>query len=262
MRQARAGWCVRSATLIAPFRNCQFLWHLSLKPVRGKDHTARLNSFYAGQGHFYDESRKMLLAARSRLFSDLAKSPNSIWLDMGGGTGAAFAEVREDIRALKEVYIVDVTDSLLDVARRRIEENGWPNVIVARGDMTNFIHPEEMADIITFSFSLTMEPRWHMAIRHAFDLLRPGGIIGVVDFYLAEGRPAKGIRAQSIWMNHLWPALLRTRHVDPSPDHLPYLMRNFETLSMHEESAPVPFMLGLQAPVYRFIGRKSAQQLA
>ena len=33
------------------------LYHLALKPVRGADHAARLDSFYAGQAEGYDAFR-------------------------------------------------------------------------------------------------------------------------------------------------------------------------------------------------------------
>ena len=36
------------------------LYHILLKPIRGKDHAARLESFYAGQAEGYDEYRKRL----------------------------------------------------------------------------------------------------------------------------------------------------------------------------------------------------------
>ena len=43
------------------------LYHLALKPVRGADHAARLDSFYAGQAEAYDAFRKRLLAGRAEL---------------------------------------------------------------------------------------------------------------------------------------------------------------------------------------------------
>src|SRR5438128_7241859 len=81
------------------FRNPQFalmglasdlriLYHLALKPVRGKDHAARMESFYAGQAAGYDDFRKRLLKGRQELWNLIQPPPGGTWLDMGGGTGA------------------------------------------------------------------------------------------------------------------------------------------------------------------------------
>jgi len=46
------------------YSDLKILYHLALKPVRGKDHAARMESFYAGQADAYDDFRKRLLHGR------------------------------------------------------------------------------------------------------------------------------------------------------------------------------------------------------
>ena len=53
-------------------------------------------------------------------------------------------------------------------------------------------------DVVTFSYSLTMIPDWFLAVDHAWRLLRPGGTIGVVDFYVSRKHPDPG------WRRHPW----------------------------------------------------------
>ena len=40
------------------------LYHLVLKPVRGKNHAERMDNFYGGQAEAYDDFRKRLLKGR------------------------------------------------------------------------------------------------------------------------------------------------------------------------------------------------------
>jgi len=40
--------------------------------------------------------------------------------------------------------------------------------------------------------------------------------------------------------------------------NLPYLQRKFETVSLHQQYAPVPYLPGLQVPCDRFVGRTPA----
>ena len=48
-------------------------------------------------------------------------------------------------------------------------------------------------DAVTFSYSLTMIPDWFQAIERAYESLKPGGMIGVVDFYIPQsGRKRVG----------------------------------------------------------------------
>jgi len=40
------------------FSDLKVLYHLALKPVRGKSHAERMESFYGGQAEAYDDFRK------------------------------------------------------------------------------------------------------------------------------------------------------------------------------------------------------------
>ena len=44
------------------------LYHLTMKPIRGKDHASRMESFYGGQAEAYDSFRKRLLKGREELW--------------------------------------------------------------------------------------------------------------------------------------------------------------------------------------------------
>ena len=49
------------------FSDLKVLYHLALKPVRGKNHAERMESFYGGQAEAYDDFRKRLLKGREDL---------------------------------------------------------------------------------------------------------------------------------------------------------------------------------------------------
>ena len=54
-----------------------------------------------------------------------------VWVDLGGGTGSNLEYFRgaggEDTLSatFSKVYVVDLTPSLLEVAKARVEERGW-----------------------------------------------------------------------------------------------------------------------------------------
>ena len=153
-----------------------------------------------------------------------------------------------------KVYLVDLCDSLLAVARKRCEARGWKNVEAVSADATTFRPAGGPADVVTFSYSLTMIPDWFAAIDNALAMLRPGGTIGVTDFFVARKYPAEG-RARHSWFTRtFWPAWFGSDNVFLSPDHIPYLQRNFRTLPSWKERAKLPRLPLIRVPYYTFVG--------
>lgn len=232
------------------------LFQMAFKPVRGGTHAERLESFYGGQAQDYDAFRRRLLKGREELWAALPRPAGGTWVDLGGGTGANLENFGPEIATLGKVYVVDLSRSLLGVARERCRERGWNNVECVEADATTF-RPPEAVDVVTFSYSLTMIPPWHAAIDNALAMLKPGGLVGVVDFYVSQKHPAAELRRHGWLCRSLWPIWFATDNVFPSPDHLPYLRRRFETVSLEERVARLPYVPLLRAPYYVFVGRKA-----
>lgn len=107
------------------------------------------------------------------------------------------------------VYLVDLSPSLCEVARKRFARLGW-NVNVVCQDARSFRledhlkHPSDdravvstpvayplngseqkiRADLITMSYSLSMIPDYYSVVDSISGLLAPFGLLGVVDFYV------------------------------------------------------------------------------
>jgi S-adenosylmethionine-diacylgycerolhomoserine-N-methlytransferase len=244
---------------MSTWSDLKVLYHLTLAPVRGKSHQDRLESFYSGQASDYDNFRKRLLQGREAMYQSIPVPEAGTWVDIGGGTGSNLEYLGDSIKKLKLAYVVDLTPSLLKVADQRIAARGWTNVRTLHADATRFMLPEnELADVVTFSYSLTMIPDWFAAIDVAHRLLKPGGLIGVVDFYVSR-KWSEQSRAQHKWSTrHFWRTWFDADNVFPSPDHVPYLQHRFETVSLQESKAKLPFMPLVRMPYYRFVGRKPA----
>ena len=240
------------------FTDLKTLYHLTLAPVRGKTHAERLESFYAGQAAAYDGFREKLLQGRRELYQQILRAAaGGVWVDMGGGTGANLEYLGKEVRNFERVYVVDLSPSLLQVAQRRIAERGWENVQTLEADATQLTLPAgEQADVVTFSYSLTMIPDWFAAIDRASKLLRPGGLLGVVDFYVSRKHPAEMLTRHGLFTRTFWPFWFGLDNVHPNPDHLPYLRERFQVRHLSEHWAKVPYLLGLKTPYYRFLGVK------
>jgi S-adenosylmethionine-diacylgycerolhomoserine-N-methlytransferase len=232
------------------------LYHMALTPARGATHGERLEAFYRAQRGDYDDFRRRLLHGREELMGALDVPDGGRLLDFGGGTGSNVEALGECRARLAEVRVVDLCPSLLEVAGERIKGNGWANVRTELADVTTYTSDAGPADAVTFSYSLTMIPDWFAAVDRAHALLRPGGLVGVVDFYVSRKWPAPGRRRHSAFQRFFWPTWFGWDNVFLSPEHLPYLQSRFETVRLEERLGKVPYLLGLKAPYYLFVGRK------
>lgn len=236
------------------------LYHLTLSPIRGATHAERLESFYRKQAASYDDYRKHLLGGRQTLYDQLPTEPASVWVEMGGGTGFNLEYLQDRIGKLDQAYIVDLSESLLQVAQKRIAERNWKNVATLHADATTVELPEgKQADVVTFSYSLTMIPDWFAALERATRLLKPGGTIGVVDFYVSRKYPAAGHTRHSWLQRTFWPAWFANDNVYPSTDHVPFLHRHFEPVAFSEHLHKIRYLPLARVPYYVFVGKKRTE---
>jgi len=229
---------------------------MAVRPVRGATHAERMEAFYAGQSSRYDTFRERRLHGRQALVEALPMPEGGVWADLGGGTGATLDYAGERLAALKRAYIVDLSPSLLAVARKRIDAKGWDNVRAVEADAASYEPIEGAADVVTFCYALTMIPNWFSAIDHAWNLLKPGGTLGVVDYYISRKHVYDGRAQHGWWTRHFWPLWFGLEHMALSPDHLYYLHDLFEPVRCDEACGPIPYLPGMRAPYYLFIGRK------
>ncbi|KAL6904533.1 hypothetical protein GGI43DRAFT_421087 [Trichoderma evansii] len=163
------------------------------------------------------EDMLALVAAQLQAKAETATDGNKtkrIWVDVGGGTGwniEAMAQFVDVPTFFSSVYLVDFSPSLCEVAKKRFERLGWKNVrvvcqdarkfrledyetdmpgrqIVPRSPALSYLTQQRQdyggADLVTFSYSLSMIPDYYSVVDSVNSLLAPHGILGVVDFYV------------------------------------------------------------------------------
>lgn len=242
-------------------RDLRTLWALVRPRRHAASHAARLEAFYAPQAADYDRFRDRLLTGRRDLIAALPVADGAVWVDLGGGTGRNLGFIGSDIHRLARVHLVDLSASLLAVARARVAAAGWNNVVLHAADATSPPLPSGCADVVIFSYSLTMMPEWFAAIDRAAALLKPGGLVGVVDFYVSR-RHAAPFAQHGPWTRTWTPWWFARSGVRLNPDHLPYLFHRFEPVSLVESASPLPFLPGVRVPTYRFVGRRNTADVS
>ncbi|MDP2833116.1 MAG: class I SAM-dependent methyltransferase [Pseudomonadota bacterium] len=223
------------------------LWRLLRGQPRLGSHAERLEGFYAPQAARYDTFRARLLHGRDDLIAALEIPAGASVVELGCGTGSNLAAIdrARPLESLAGVHLVDLCPALLALARQRA--HGLGNITVVEADATTW-QPAQPVDRVFLSYALTMMPNWRAVLVNAWAMLAPGGRLGVVDFHL----PGNGSRLG----NRFWRRWFAHDGVHLTDQHLRALQSLFIAPYVRERRAPVPYLPGLRAPYYLFVGVK------
>jgi S-adenosylmethionine-diacylgycerolhomoserine-N-methlytransferase len=219
---------------------------------RASSHAASLSQFYEPQARHYDRFRERLLCGRAELIARLPLPDNAHVVELGGGTGRNAEFFGERIERIATLEIVDLCAPLLAQARERAKRIASMRVIEA--DATTY-RPAQPVDCVYFSYALTMIPDWRSAISNALSMLKPGGVLGVVDFHVSSAEPDAGCVRHGAITRSFWPAWFAHDGVRLDPRHLAILRRRVPDHDFTESRAAVPFMPFGRVPYYVFVGR-------
>jgi demethylmenaquinone methyltransferase/2-methoxy-6-polyprenyl-1,4-benzoquinol methylase len=123
---------------------------------------------------------------RARAVASLGLRRGARVLELGCGSGRNLPHLEEAVGPEGHIVGVDVSDRSLDAARRRCERCGWSNVTLIEADAAS-ADLEGPFDAALFSLCYAVIPDRSVALRRAWEALRPGGRLVVMD-----SRPAPG----------------------------------------------------------------------
>jgi S-adenosylmethionine-diacylgycerolhomoserine-N-methlytransferase len=229
------------------------LWRMVKGMPTTGTHAARLDAFYRPQAEYYDRLRKRMLHGREKLLEMLALPSGSRVVELGAGTGAMLDLWGARAARFESLELVDICPSLLNHARLRTRH--LHNVRVIEADASAY-SPSQPVDCVYFSYALTMIPDWLRALTNALNMLKPGGKLGVVDFYVAGANDSCARMNQDAVERWFWTRWFGHDQVRLSPVHLAALCLTTDRLQQHEGRAPLPYLPWLKAPYYAFVGAK------
>ncbi|KAJ3046128.1 hypothetical protein HDV00_003878 [Rhizophlyctis rosea] len=184
------------------------------------------------------------------------------WIDIGGGTGENIEKMNQffPIRNFDRVYLVDITPSLCEVARKRFQKLGWTNVKVLCMDASKFEIPKEDGDnleiaLITMSYSLSMMESFYPLIDRLQEVLGPAGIFGVSDFYVSPKRSSDPTRQLTWLMRWFWSIWFDFDNIYLHHSRRDYLEHKFKTVKSLNCKNPFVGPL-VKIPYYVWIGAK------
>lgn len=142
---------------------------------------------FQARGADWDEMRALELPARDVEAAVLSVLPGRIGrlLDIGTGTGQLLEVVAERV---DQGLGVDASKSMLALARARLAKPGLGHCTVRQADMYGLALPDSSFDVAVLQMVLHHAEDPRLAVAEAIRVLKPGGLLVVVDL-AAHDRP-------------------------------------------------------------------------
>lgn len=125
--------------------------------------------------------------ARRRAVAALGLKAGDTVLEIGAGTGRNFPYLIDAVGPSGGVIAVDASEGMLGEARKLVEQHGWSNVSLQQQDAAR-LELDRNVDAVLFSLSYSAMPEPQKALARAWELLRPGGHLAVMDAGLTQTR--------------------------------------------------------------------------
>jgi ubiquinone/menaquinone biosynthesis C-methylase UbiE len=125
---------------------------------------------------------------RRKAVDRLGVSDGDTVLEVGCGTGRNLPLLVRCVGAHGHVIGIDASGGMLTQARRLVTRRGWPNVSLLQGDAAE-VDVDCRPDAVLFSLSYSVLPARQPVLKRAWEALRPGGRLLVMD----AGLPANAL---------------------------------------------------------------------
>jgi SAM-dependent methyltransferase len=127
-------------------------------------------------------------------------APGETVLDLGSGGGIDVLLSARRVGPTGKAYGLDMTDDMLELARRNAAEANVSNVEFLRGQIESIPLPNESVDVIISNCVINLSGDKRQVLAEAFRVLKPGGRFAVSDVVVRGDVPPALRRSMELWV--------------------------------------------------------------
>lgn len=121
-------------------------------------------------------------------------------LDLGSGGGIDVLLSARRVGPTGKAYGLDMTDEMLELARRNAAEAGAENVEFLKGDIEHIPLPDSSVDVIISNCVINLSADKAQVLREAHRVLKPDGRFAVSDVVVRGEIPPEVRRSMELWV--------------------------------------------------------------
>ena len=155
-----------------------------------------------------------------------------VCVDLGSGRGTDVLRMAESVGKIGFVYGIDISDGMLEKARRNAEKFGVSNVSFVRSELEKLDLPDKVADLVISNCTLNHASDKQAVWNEIYRILKKGGRFVISDIY-ATSAIADEYRNDPVAVAECWAGSV-TR-----AEYMLHLEKaGFASVEILEESAP------------------------
>ena len=139
-------------------------------------------------------------------------------LDLGSGAGIDVLIAAKKVGPAGRVIGVDMTDAMLEKARKNAGDSGYQNVEFRKGTIEALPVEDESVDVIISNCVINLSPEKNKVFREAHRVLKPGGRMLISDIVLDKELPPEVLSNVNAWVGCVGGASLRSNYLQTIAD--------------------------------------------
>ncbi|MFL5954060.1 MAG: methyltransferase domain-containing protein [Gaiellaceae bacterium] len=133
-------------------------------------------------------------------------------LDLGSGAGLEVIQSAKRAGPTGHAYGLDMTDEMLQLARRNAANAGIGNATFLKGLIEEIPLPDDSVDVVISNCVINLSTDKPAVLREIARVLRPGGRIGISDIVAEDHLPAEERAARGSYVGCIAGALSRSEY--------------------------------------------------